>query len=1615
MNANRNMKIVNTDKRKNVEKLSSGYRINRAADDAAGLAISEKMRYMIRGLNQGTKNAQDGVSWVQIGDGSLEEIDEMLHRMKELTVKAMNGTNTDEDRAYMQAEFDQLQSEIDHITKSAEFNTKPIFSEHESTYYQLEGNKVWQQDEKHNIYVPDNTLEFSYIKSDGTLVPGALISVPEGEYTTQELIDEMEDAFRGSPYAAEGFNFEYTDKGTCNFNYEGGQKINEVSGRLSSLLYDAYEGGSLGALIGTTAFLNETDKLAISSRNNNMSFTIEDEFGNQTTKDITIPNGRYTRQQLIDLLNNQLSDTSVTATKHGTGIKLGSNDSIITGFKGNMFEIDTVDPKYTSVFYDNVKHGNITMSHGEFTGGLVRTTNAKDPEHQKYHINSTNNTLTFTANGSNTPIGITIPDGDYTATQMSYILNQGFAFTGLDLTASVISGTSSGTVYEGLKITSNVLGATSAVGIDRMSSAYNTLFVNRDYLNFSVVNPNNYTGNSYAKVMGAKTFSTSDGSLPLTITSGVNDAFSISVNSGSYYEVTMPAGTYNTIADIRTAINTALNDSSLPDNIQGKIVADDSVSGVIALKNVESSGIRSISVRNATNSANTGYKDIFVQETEVPDVSSSTSTGGARCTSVCNTAVPPNPTIPANSVFEISYTSGNSRNDLRMSIPAGNYTDTDLINLINTTFSDRITPITFTQLQSSGTTSTAAASNVSGQTTYNSNLNRVAGVSIARQGVAGDYTTNTPAKISTTVPLTGSYQVNSSNNTLNLTINGTSHTITVADGNYTASSLKNALQTEIDNAFGNHTGGAIVSESNGLLTFATRLNNIDGSTDPGAETSISFTTSNSPLIKEIQKQTTKGTSTSPLSLKSNINLDNTNNVLKFSLQSGGYNGNVDLTLGTGTYTAAGLVSEINSKLQAQNIAVTASLDNGQLKLTTNASGTGNTVRLAAMSSNDAFSEAVFNNYKTPATTRTNKQMQSSITIDSSTDGMDISVNNTNYHISIPAGTYNRSQFVNAINAQLTANNVPATASLYSSSYLQFTTTAAGSNNTISYDYNTAGTSKEAIFGTTTKYGVTCELDADRKLKITGNDPGTGTQRISVNSATGSIFQTGTHMDSVFETYTTASGSYAYIDGVSLSGSIVTIDSTNNALNFRYTDNGVSKTANITLPSQTYTFTDLKDQLQAAIDSSAVGPNELRVSVGSSGVRIETLNPGSSYQLNDFSGSFYDRVIGSASSRNTTMSVSSHDGNQANDDVYTVGRQNVRNGVSIDRGLNDTLSLDLTINGNPRTFSFTLDPGTYSGSSLIDEIQTKLNSELRAQGLPENLIKAQVGGVDSGVAGADDANALVFKLARDVRLPNDETGEYIIDGVRGNAAFSLFYQTDGDLNVAYTKGTKDISGGVNIEAGDEDLYFDYDGDTVSVSIPAGNHSAEEIRDYVQTALDNGGYDLNAEISDGYLKIVSTRYGVHHIDKFRGPDSEQMFFQANSDDGPMEDINIQFSSIQDDHLSIERRRMGTSYLGINSITISKIKYAEKADARLKKALEKVSETRSYFGATQNRIEHAISNNENKAENLQAAESRVRDTDMAKIMVSVSISNILEQAGQAVLAQANQSSQGILSLLQ
>ena len=175
LNTNRQLGITNKALSKSTEKLSSGYRVNRAADDAAGLSISEKMRSQIRGLNQASDNAQNGQSLIQTAEGAMGEIHSVLQRMRELVVQASNDTNVSADRASIKLEVEALTKEIDRIASQTEFNTMKLLTG------SFDGN----------LQVGANKAQFITLKIDGmstkTLGVDSLSAEIKGKFTSETI------------------------------------------------------------------------------------------------------------------------------------------------------------------------------------------------------------------------------------------------------------------------------------------------------------------------------------------------------------------------------------------------------------------------------------------------------------------------------------------------------------------------------------------------------------------------------------------------------------------------------------------------------------------------------------------------------------------------------------------------------------------------------------------------------------------------------------------------------------------------------------------------------------------------------------------------------------------------------------------------------------------------------------------------------------------------------------------------------------------------------------------------------------------------------------------------------------------------------------------------------------------------------------------------------------------------------------------------------------------------------------------------------------------------------------------------------------------------------------
>ncbi len=230
MFANRQLKITGDKKSKAAEKLSSGYKINRSADDAAGLAISEKMRWQIKGLDKATTNTTDGISALQVGDGALGEVQEMLHRMTELSVQAANDTNTPEDRQQIQKEINQLLTEVDRIGDTTEFNTKPLFKGAEEELYDTTtGGAVSLQNVPFSAFTMSDVnltgQPFTASSSAGTF--NLAVAIDSTQYTTESGQTARMNLVYGSGATSHpDFRYSYTD--ADGVTHSGSQRLENM-------------------------------------------------------------------------------------------------------------------------------------------------------------------------------------------------------------------------------------------------------------------------------------------------------------------------------------------------------------------------------------------------------------------------------------------------------------------------------------------------------------------------------------------------------------------------------------------------------------------------------------------------------------------------------------------------------------------------------------------------------------------------------------------------------------------------------------------------------------------------------------------------------------------------------------------------------------------------------------------------------------------------------------------------------------------------------------------------------------------------------------------------------------------------------------------------------------------------------------------------------------------------------------------------------------------------------------------------------------------------------------------------------------------------------------------
>ena len=426
MNANRMLGSITGAAGKTTEKLASGYRINRAADDAAGLAISEKMRGQIRGLNQASTNAQDGISLIQTAEGALAESHSILQRMRELAVQAANGTETDEDRSNIQDEIAQLQDELDRISETTEFNTMKLL---DGTYSASgvtsseAGPKYGQYDGDLEGFITSN-IAGVVVKTNTTATAGGETAAwdPEGKtltlnlahqvtYTQGEIDELIEKALQedsGAENAAASVTVKFSSgvyKAEGNTESDGTVAGKKATTKAEPTGYMV----STSVTAATTTALANAETITVTTKDKNITVVFET-VGTKADEGITESNGTITvnlatgatyDQAAIDkLIKDNNTDGSLDGLKIEVAdgsIEVASTATQISTFTTVNVAADTYNATatLTSTMMDDGTAFNVTVESDKYGVNVAFNTNAADADSVAATWNAASNTVTI--------------------------------------------------------------------------------------------------------------------------------------------------------------------------------------------------------------------------------------------------------------------------------------------------------------------------------------------------------------------------------------------------------------------------------------------------------------------------------------------------------------------------------------------------------------------------------------------------------------------------------------------------------------------------------------------------------------------------------------------------------------------------------------------------------------------------------------------------------------------------------------------------------------------------------------------------------------------------------------------------------------------------------------------------------------------------------------------------------------------------------------------------------------------------------------------------------------------------------------------------------------------
>lgn len=1682
------------------KRLSSGYRVNSAADDAAGLAISEKIRGIDRGLRQGMRNISDGINYIDTVDGAAQEVHNMLHRMKELAVEAASGTYDKIDRKALDMEYQQLIDEIEQISDSAEFNGIPLFERHFPEYEKTEGYVV--HDKPVVIDGSNDTLVLGYTANGEHRE--LTVEIPAGEYGVEELADVIDTIlFDGEERLIIGVN----DQKQLTMQCEKG-KLDYISGTASSLFYDTVIGSSDGYLLGVTSFTSDDYPARLEvkpGRNDEMSFRL----GNtdDTIYSTTLDRGKYTRPELVAHINQKLEAAGLPCkveavmqnNAEGKKIIGLKSEKTITGLCGNFLMIDSKDDIAHSPIYDICCYSTLVNSEAtlngtkSIAGGLEVVRGRNDyfvldagwytsdgtPKSEKLRIEllDADENVRDYANGDQIVARVAEQlEAKGCPIKVELSASGGLSFSTLQYgkeckikldTSDVPSGYMVYDLFD--RATLNVL--TPNISVSQYTKAS---FNAKKPLGYSIIIPPAHN--------------------KLSFTVGVEGAGS------QILDFEIPAGTYS-----QAALNTKLNDllsANYPD-LSDKLYFSVNSTLTLSANGLEGSDITSITADTGCSA----YSRLIYGPVYYDNIDNSHSTGTEK------DLVSYGGGVPGTSRQNVTSSAGKTQNAVTYENVSNSSTSQQTQNYLNYS---RVYPET-----KNGTTSFEGFDNEVGSETY---IYTPATMKIPNALTQFSAAGTSIRDIGLSFSLTDEYGVSAS------------YSVSIPKGSTAAQAIT-----------------ALNEQLSGVVTVSADGNNIVfTSVAEGKE--VKFSNISGDLLNKATKSTLASDA------KAFVDADNNKVYKSATLTLSAANSHIPLSVGADndrfvftscgssydlrlTHKNYGSLSEVAAELNAKiaekdggSPKTTVSVsDNGTMLVFTGPKTQSGSISVSSSTTcklnmrkkvnnvaDSPYYDAATGTAKLPATIRaegidshiplTVNSSNNTITMDyTSPNSSGVPVSES-LSITVPDGVYNSaSELTNAINSAISAN--PALDGKITASYspsgankgLTFTTVKGGEGFALT---NLGGTMKVNQYKTVNNSSGGSAVPSENKIKypayISNNRfstlfNGEGVEINDLNSFVSLKINGTDYKFSIPEgEYSGSTGKTALLEALrnGLSGAGVTVSESGgtlkittdnvgssatislnpdntapyfkraencvspskitrdakpcsligrttissiaiedyfNEMKFTYTEKGSSVVVNVSVPPATYTAAQLAAAIQTSIDST-LPAGSLVVGVSGGKLTITGADISDTRGISGFSGRLFDRVFQDAS----YYSISRHTekvGTTLGSAVsYIIGRNDMskqtpeefesEKDVIIYTGLNDGLIFDFTFKGARYKVDCTIPAGEYMPNELAAAIQTAGRNAIGAltdsngDPLPAEFFHATIGLGEIGVPEPESTSIRSDdKLILSLVLPDNgtiKTADAIIDGVRGSSAYRVFYDATQSPRPSRVIGKADLSDGITIKSGVNDtLSLDLDGENITVTVPEGNYTADEIAEALNEQYEALGSIVRAVETNGRLMFYTTENGGFRLERFTGNAADDLFYSAEKRDDDIE-IGIHTGRRTDSYIWCEKTRADDHLMRINTTGVTTIARALKAIERVDYATNYLVKWRALAGAVHNRMEFTSERNRNYVENLENSESGIRDADMPDEVAKAAKEKLIMQAQSYILANQKENQQSILDIL-